>query len=53
MALGCDILLCNQDQNAKADDTWSPNTLQSKFAGWFLEEGKALVKYLPLLSSLS
>ncbi|KAJ8450258.1 hypothetical protein Cgig2_033452 [Carnegiea gigantea] len=29
-----------EDQNAKVDDRWSPNALQSKFASWFLEEDK-------------
>lgn len=29
-----------EDQNAKVDDTWSPNAHQSKFASWFLEEDK-------------
>lgn len=31
-----------EDQNAKVDDTWSPNALQSKFASWFLEEDKKI-----------
>lgn len=29
-----------EGHDAKTDDIWSPNTLQSKFAGWFLEEDR-------------